>query len=122
MPHLVPTYHVPAYPSYRPDDTGGSAALTKRIRENWYPLFERYGVKFAFEHHDHTFKRTHPIRAGKVDPKGVVYLGDGAWAVTPRKPDDKPRWYLAKTASVRHFHLVTLYPDACHVLSVNEQG
>jgi hypothetical protein len=122
VPHLVPTYHVPAYPSYRPDDTGGSATLTKKIRDQWCPLFERYGVKIAFEHHDHTFKRTLPIRAGKVDPKGVVYLGDGAWAVTPRKPDAKPRWYLAKTASVRHFHLVTLYSDARHVLSVNEHG
>jgi len=48
-------------------------------------------------------------------------LGDGTWAVSPRKPDPG-RWYLAKTAPVRHFYLVNLYAHARHVLAVNEAG
>ncbi len=122
VPHLFPVYHIPAWPSYRPEDTGGSGKITQAIRTNWCPLFEEHGVRVAFEHHDHTFKRTHPLRAGRVDPEGVTYLGDGAWGVELRKPDSKPRWYLAKSAQMRHLYLVTLYPEARHVLAINEHG
>ena len=123
VPHLFPVYHVPAWPSYRSDEKGESAKLNHKIREHWSPLFEKYGVKVAFEHHDHTFKRTLPIRRGKVDPKGITYLGDGAWGVNLRKPDpDRPRWFIAKTGMVRHLYLVTLYSNNRHVLAINENG
>lgn len=121
VPHIFPFYHVPAYPSYRSDTNGSSAVVTQEIRANWCPLFERYGVQVAFEHHDHTFKRTHPIKAGKIDPKGIVYIGDGCWGVGERKPEPS-RWYLAKAAAARHFYVVTLYPEARHVTAVNERG
>jgi hypothetical protein len=97
--------------------------VSKKIREHWCPLFEKCGVKIAFEHHDHTFKRTLPIRDGKMDPKGVTYLGDGAWGVSTRNPAlAKPRWYIAKAGMVRHLYLVTLYPKSRHVLAINENG
>ena len=40
VPHLVPVYHVPAYPSIRSDVSGESADLTRTIRRAWCPLFE----------------------------------------------------------------------------------
>jgi len=123
VPHLVPIYHIPAYPSLRSDTDGESGELTQSVRRWWCPLFEKFGVGVAFENHDHTFKRTHPIRNGKVDPKGVVYLGDGAWGVKLRKPDaSKPRWYIQRSDSIRHLFLVTLYPEARHILAVNDSG
>jgi hypothetical protein len=122
VPHVFPVYHVPAWPSFRSDEAGESSKLNQKVRQHWCPLFERYGVKVAFEHHDHTFKRTHPIRDGKINPKGVTYLGDGAWGVNLRKPDSNPRWYLAKAGQIRHFFLVTLYPEARHILAINESG
>ena len=123
VPHVFPVYHVPAWPSFRPDEGGESGKLNRAIRAQWCPLFEHSGVRLAFEHHDHTFKRTHPIREGKIDPSGVVYLGDGVWGVNLRKPDAaKPRWYIAKTGPIRHFYLVTLYPEARHVLAINDAG
>jgi hypothetical protein len=80
-------------------------------------------VKLVFENHDHCFKRTFPIRAGKIDPKGTTYLGDGAWGVEVRKPDPaKPKWYVEKSLPARHFYCVTLTPEARHVLAVNESG
>src|SRR5690625_4769659 len=57
VPHLFPSYHVGAYPSGRPYNT----AVSRRIRENFVPIFEENGVKLAFEHHDHTYERTVPI-------------------------------------------------------------
>ena len=107
--HVLPIYHVPGYPSYR--DYDGS--LQTAIREHWIPLFEEHGVRVAFEHHDHTFKRTHPIRGGEIDEEnGILFLGDGAWGVPLRTPipaDDA--WYLAETAERYHFFVVTLEGD-----------
>ena len=121
--HVFPVYHIPAYPSARPEVEGENGDYTQDIRKFWCPLFDRYGVKLAFEHHDHAFKRTVPIRAGKKDPKGIIYLGDGAWGVNLRKPDTQnPRWYIARTESVRHFYVVTLFRKAREVLAVNEKG
>ena len=60
--------------------------------------------------------------AGKIDPKGIIYLGDGAGGVNLREPDKNPRPYMAKTASIRHFYLVTLYPGGRDVLAINDKG
>lgn len=122
-PHVFPIYHVTAYPSYRLGGTNWSSEITRQIQTHWCPVFDRFNLPLAFEHHDHTFKRTHPLRAGKPDPRGTVYLGDGAWGVDPRKPKspaDLP--YLAKSAALRHFYVVTLYPESRHVLAVDEHG
>ena len=102
VPHIFGVYHVPAYPSVRKFNNRVSA----KIRQHWVPLFEKFGLDVAFEHHDHAYKRTHLIRAGTVDPRGVLYLGDGAWGALPRKTRED--WYLTKTASRQHFILVTI--------------
>lgn len=95
-------YHVAAYPSVYPYE----GAKPKEIRSTWVPLFEKYGIKLCFEHHNHAYKRTFPLYQGKVDPKGILYIGDGAWGVEPREP--KKRWYLAKAAAINYFSLITL--------------
>ena len=107
--HVFPIYHVPGYPSYR--DYDGS--LQTAVREHWVPLFEEHGVRVVFEHHDHTFKRTHPIRGGEIDEEnGILYLGDGAWGVPLRTPmDADDEWYLARTAERAHVFVVTLEGD-----------
>ena len=119
VPHVFAIYHTPAYPGFREFD--GKQA--EEVRTHWCPLFDEYGVKLVFENHDHCFKRTYPLRAGKVDPNRTFYLGDGAWGVKLREPDpSKPRWYLARDAAIRHLYVVTLYPEARHVLAFNEAG
>jgi len=40
-----------------------------------------------------------------------------------RQPDRaKPRWYIARSDGIRHLYVVTLYPESCHVLAVNDHG
>lgn len=118
-PHLIPVYHVPAYPSHREFDKGNSQA----VREHWVPIFESNGVQVAFEHDDHTFKRTVPIRDGREDPTGIVYIGDGCWGVEPRPVHDpEATWYLEKAASVRHGLIVTITPDSKKIVVVDHAG
>lgn len=88
------------------------------------PLFESYGLNVAFEHHCHTYKRTYPIYQGKKDPKGVLYLGDGAWGVLETRIPKTPKqaWYLAKSASINHFILVTLQGTNRHFTAIDPNG
>lgn len=116
--HKIVAYHVPAYPSVRDHKDKYSAA----IRTSWVPLFEQGGIQTAFEHHDHAYKRTYPLLNGKINPKGVVYLGDGAWGVEkPRKFNWKHPQF-ASLASSRHFIAVTLTSKEQSIRSINDQG
>lgn len=107
IPHLFPVYHVPAYPGVR----GMDDELSKLIRAEWTPLFESAGIRLAFEHHEHAFKVTHPMRGGQRAGDGIVYLGGGAMGAElrePREPATEP--HLARTAEAHHCHEITLEP------------
>ncbi len=119
VPHLFTAYHVPAYPSHR-DFDGKYSELARRY---WVPVFEEYGVDVSFEHHDHTYKRTHVMKGGKPDADGVLYMGDGAWGQKPREvatPEERP--YLVKSASASHVIRVTLDGDKRSFVAVDVDG
>lgn len=102
-PNVFVINHVPAYPSYRSfgdeaDNPGTGAAN----RKHWVPLFERYNVDAVFEHHDHTFKRTHPMLDGRPNEKGVLYLGDGSWGRIRKPAEMAARPYLAVASEDYH--------------------
>lgn len=102
--HLLPVYHVPAYPSVR----ALSDPIPTRIRTHWLPLFENAGVHLALENHDHTYKRTKPILNGVSGVSdGIVFAGDGAWGIDLRTPDPS-RNYLQGTQARHHAFLVTI--------------
>jgi len=96
-------YHKPTYGTGVKDDIAG-------MREHWVPLFEKFGVTAVFENDHHMYKRTHPIRDGRVNElSGVPYLGDGAWGVEVRPiPDQSDRPHIAHAESVRHLIRVDL--------------
>jgi len=121
VPFVFPVYHVPGYPSVR-SFAGNTSVL---VREHWVPLFERFGVRVAFENHDHAYKRTYPIRAGRRDSTGVVYIGDGAWGAVPRpigREHTEPAWYLETAKSVNHAIFVTLDTRAARFEMVDTAG
>jgi len=111
IPHVLAVYHVPAWPSAR----NPRNLQSRRVREAWVPIFEAHGLDFAFEHHDHAYKRTHPIRNNRIDATGPVYFGDGGFAQGETRVPKSPghwltggRWYLSASGSANHFHLVTI--------------
>ena len=119
VPHLFPIYHVPAYPGVRDMND----PLSKLIRDQWTPLFEQAGIRLAFEHHEHAFKVTHPLRGGEKSDAGITYLGGGAMGIElrdPRDPADEP--HLAKTAKVHHLHEVTLEPTKRTTVTLDIDG
>jgi hypothetical protein len=94
--------HVPAYPSVREFSSEDGSGTGSGNRKHWVPLFERYNVDAVFEHHDHAYKRTHPLLDGRKSDNGIVYLGDGSWGRlrTPSTPEERP--YLAVTDEAYH--------------------
>ncbi|HSX11572.1 MAG TPA: fibronectin type III domain-containing protein [Chlamydiales bacterium] len=102
VPFRFAIYHEAAYPSHYPYQ----GVVPKKIRTHWVPLFEKYSLMAAFENHNHAFKKTYPIKAGQIDPSGVVYIGDGGWGATPRKTNDL--WYLEKHTRKNSVFLVEL--------------
>jgi hypothetical protein len=119
IPHVFPAYHVPGFPSFRPlTDASGTA-----IRAHWAPIFERHRLPVVFENHDHNYKRTVPIRNGKPDASGVVYLGDGAWGVfVVGVAAGEKRWFLEKAQSINHFILVRLNGPVASFEAINLKG
>jgi acid phosphatase type 7 len=92
--------HVPAYPSVRGFKDGEGTGAGNR--KHWVPLFERHNVDAVFEHHDHAYKRTHPLLDGRINDNGIVYLGDGSWGKLRRPDSPANRSYLAVTDQSYH--------------------
>ncbi len=123
IPHLFAANHVPAYPSYRaPEGADGKPGTGHDQRKHWAPLFERYKVDAVLEHHDHTFKRSHPLTGGLRDKNGVVYMGDGSWGKlrAPKSPEERP--YLAKSAMAYHLSVHSLQGESRFHLAMEETG
>jgi hypothetical protein len=101
---LIVQYHRPAFPAVK--DPGGAL-------KDWVPLFEQYDVDLVCEFDGHVIKRTVPIRNEKMDPTGVVYIGEGGLGVDQREPKIE-RWYLqapGKAGSGHHVQLLSFYRD-----------
>jgi acid phosphatase type 7 len=130
--HLFVANHVPAYPSFReptvkkPEGPVAKDAKPEKFgtgeeqRMHWVPLFEKYSVDIVLEHHDHTFKRTHPLLNGLKNDNGVVYLGDGSWGMlrVPKTPDKRP--YLATVGGAYHFTIHRLDGDVRYHVAMDE--
>jgi hypothetical protein len=122
-PHLIVANHVPAYPSYRaPDNKVGAGGTGFDQRRYWAPLFEKFNVDAVLEHHDHTFKRTHPLKGGHIDKYGVVYLGDGSWGKlrAPKTPEERP--YLATVGQAYHMTVHRLEGEQRFHVALEESG
>ncbi|MGY6522454.1 MAG: metallophosphoesterase [Mongoliitalea sp.] len=117
--HVLPIYHVPAFPSVR-DYTGTTQTI---VRDTWVPIFEQYPIRLAFENHDHAYKRTFPIRNGKVDQTGITYVGDGSWGTEPRPIHSvEDTWYLKVAQSVNAFTLLTIEGSQYSLISLDWEG
>lgn len=138
-------YHVPIYPSvrfqkdhflyrmiaaatrsigYRDVGVKLISPYSERGLKHWAPLFDKYAITAAFEHHDQALKRTYPLKGGGIDPNGVVYLGDGGWGPQQHTPLQKyTSSYLEKSLShVPFFWLLEVTGTEVHYQAVSDSG
>jgi hypothetical protein len=122
-PHVLVVNHVPAYPSVRVGPgKKGKAGAGEENRTHWVPLFDKHRVPVVLEHHDHTYKRTRPLRGGLYHADGVQYLGDGTWGRlrTPYGPAKLS--YLAASSRDYHLSLHRLQGAERFHLALDEHG
>lgn len=115
--YTVAMYHVPLYPSHR-DPAGPTHALGRQF---WLPVFDRHRLTVALEHHEHVFKRSHPLRANKIDPAGTVYLGDGCWGRNPRVIPQR-RWFHVKALRKEHVWILKNEKEGLDCRAVDRLG
>jgi hypothetical protein len=119
---LMAQYHRPAYPVAKEFERQDFA----RIRQNFSPLFERFGLDLALESDGHVLKRTVPIRNGRrvSDAEGVVYIGEGGLGVPQREP--RPNlWFVeapGMSASAHHVWLLTVTPGTLRAQAIGMDG
>lgn len=113
--HLIPVYHVGAYPTRRQDEVPN-----REVRDHWVPLFDQYGVRVAFENHNHSYKRTYPLRGGVQNSAGITYMGDGSWGVAIEPPD--PYSYLRQAQAIRHFIMVEVDGSQINMRAIDGSG
>jgi hypothetical protein len=102
------------------DEDGDSTG--EQNRKHWVPLFERYRVDAVFEHHDHTYKRTHPLIDSRPNANGVPYLGDGSWGKIRRPMDLDTKPYLAVAEESYHLSVHRIEgPQQFHV-ALSDKG
>ncbi len=116
-PHLFVVNHEPAYPSARSYDYSGVGN-----RKHWVPLFEKHNVDVVLEHHDHTFKRSFPLKDGLKDPRGILYLGDGSWGKLRALQPPEKRPYLAAASEAYHLSLHRLEGEQRFHMAIGETG
>jgi hypothetical protein len=115
-PYLFAIYHVAAYPSFYPYQ----GRQPTQIRTHWCPLFDRSQISAAFEHHNHTFKKTFRLKANQINPDGTLYFGDGCWGAHPRKTIPIP--YLQERGRKNHLYLLELTPKSVSVSAIGITG
>ena len=98
---VIAQYHRPAFPAVKQPFLN---------LMHWVPLFEQHNIDLVCEGDGHNIKRTVPIRDFKIDPTGVVYIGEGGLGVGQRSPKAH-LWYLsspqAKIGQGHHVQLLT---------------
>jgi acid phosphatase type 7 len=120
MQWVITNYHRPAYPAVKDPEQ----AAFKRIRENWVPLFEKHNIDLALESDGHILKRTVPIRSGKLDEDGIIYIGEGGLGV-PQRIADSTRWYIQSPGfamSAHNVHKLTFAEDSLFIQAFGMKG
>jgi 3',5'-cyclic AMP phosphodiesterase CpdA len=97
---------------HHPPYSAGYQGSSEDAREQFSPLFERYGVQLVLSGHDHDYQRSERIN-------GVTYVVSGAAAGTRRTGEDD---FTAVSFSWHHFVDVGIYPDRIVGRAVNQDG
>jgi acid phosphatase type 7 len=89
---------------HHPPWSSGSHGSQLKVRREFGPLFEQYGVSLVLTGHDHDYERTRPMRGDGVAPsgtRGVVYLVVGSGGASLRAfATSQPSWTVVRSASV----------------------
>ncbi|MBI2170327.1 MAG: fibronectin type III domain-containing protein [Actinobacteria bacterium] len=71
------------------------------VRDAWEALFDQHQVDLVINGHNHSYERTHPLKAGEHDPAGTVYVTAGGGGQAPYPSTLHPVSYVTNELGVR---------------------
>jgi len=90
--------------------SSGTHGITPYLMQYWVPIFDKTGVDFYINGHDHIYERSWPIKEGKIDPNGTVYITTGG-AGAPLYPVKHGNWWTAVAESAHHYIILLARSD-----------
>jgi 3',5'-cyclic AMP phosphodiesterase CpdA len=97
---------------HHPPYSAGYQGSSIDARQQFSPLFERYGVQLVLSGHEHDYQRSVPIN-------GVTYVVSGGAADTRRTGREE---FTAKAVSWHHFVDLNVFADHMLLRAVNQSG
>ena len=87
------------------------------------PVLEEYGVDLVFNSHTIVYERSHPLRAGRLDPEsGVIYVVAGGAGARPEWFHPKRAWHTAQALAVPHFVQVVVAGPTLELRAIDDEG
>jgi len=80
----------------------------------WNPFFDENKFACAFENHEHSFKKTFPLKGGRRNEKGTYYVGNGNYGahIMASCNNNNETGIFASVRSVHHFWMVNVSVNA----------
>lgn len=110
----VAVTHIPVYAVH-------SDTTAAKVKENWVPIFEQYGVDLVFEGHQHVYSRSYPMYQGKIDyENGITYIMGVSGS---KQYDSADETFAARTVySTPNYQLIQIDGDMLTVQSLDPDG
>jgi acid phosphatase type 7 len=90
-------FHHPPY-AFGPNEKD---SLSKAARDLIVPIIDAFGVPLVLNGHEHSYQRSHPIRRGRIDDNGTVYVTTGGGGASLYPVHANP--LLGAGASIHHY-------------------
>jgi len=107
------------FPPYSPGVT------EPEIVKEWVPLFDKYHVDFVLSGHVHHYVRTHPLKAGQVQPSpkdGTIYVVTVSVAGRDRPPRSHPLAAFMKGSAAALGNVFTVDGNTVTMKAIDAQG
>mmetsp|Transcript_29034 Transcript_29034/g.28711 ORF Transcript_29034/g.28711 Transcript_29034/m.28711 type:complete len:88 (+) Transcript_29034:1145-1408(+) len=76
----------------------------------------------SFENHVHGFKRTKPLKGGKVAEDGTVYIGDGSWGPLIGDCEPNNRDLMDNNNAIHHVWHIKINGNQLQGTALNDKG
>jgi uncharacterized protein (TIGR03437 family) len=108
-------FHHPPY-AFGPNETD---SLSAAARELITPIIDEFPVPVVFNGHEHSYQRSHPVRLGRLEDNGTVYVTTGGGGAPLYPVYENP--LLAAGASIHHYVRATVdgYTMKLDTISLN---
>lgn len=106
--------HIPVYQVH-------SDTTATKVKENWAPIFEQYGVDLVFEGHQHVYSRSYPMYQGSIDyENGITYIMGVSGS---KQYDSADETFAARTVySTANYQLVQIDGGMLTVQTLDADG